>query len=304
MKPIFLILSFLTCILHAQEIKVKETKQFVPAKTGEYTVSGVSPDGKQLLVTTPKSKGLYLIDLKSGKRRVISELPGAGYEPVFSSDGRYLCFKSDEYLNKRKVSSLQKIDLITGDTITLESGSRNLSRPVVAGNNIVYLADGNQRVKGFQNNILKSSNNETYILLEELTPVLYVNGVKKIFKPGGDGSYIWVSLSPDKTKILYLLVGKGTFVCDLNGNILASPGKLNAPKWLNNQIIIGMDDKDDGHKITSSEIVAFSIASKKKINITSSNDKKEMYPYPFADGKRIAFSTSDGRLFIITVEIK
>lgn len=304
MKYVLLVLSFITCIASAQEIKVKRIKQLTPKENGEYAISGISPDGKDLLLTGPNLKGLYLLNIRSRKKSTISELAGAGYEPVFSPDGRYICFKSDEYSSRLRVSSLHKVDLITGDTVTLERKSRNLTRPAAAGSNIAYFSNGFHQVKGFQDNMLKSAEKETYILLEDLVPVLYSNGVRKIIKPGGDGSYIWVSLSPDRTKILYHLVSKGTFICDLNGEILSSPGKLNAPKWLNDQVIIGMDDKYDGDRLESSELVAFSVNSAERTKLSSSGERNEMYPYPFPNGKKIAFRTPDGKLYIMKVKVR
>lgn len=304
MKHILLILSFVTCVVNAQEIKVKRTKQLNPSIKGEYALSGISPDGKKLLVTTPNLKGLYLLNIRGGKTRKISDLAGAGYGPVFSPDGRYICFKSDEFSNKLRVSSIQKVDLTSGEIETLEKNSRNLSQPFAAGNNVVYTANGLHQVRGFQDDRLKSTENETYVMIEDLSLVLYINAEKKTLNPGGDGSYIWASLSPDKTKILYYLVGKGAFISDLDGTILSSPGKLNAPKWLTNQVIVGMDDKDDGDKVISSEIVAWSVTSGKKINLTSTAERNEMFPYPFPNGKKIAFRTPEGELYIMKVKVR
>ena len=116
-------------------------------------------------------------------------------------------------------------------------------------------------------------------------------------------------VSPDKTKMLYHLVGKGTFICDLDGTILASHGKLNAPKWLTDQIIVGMDDKDDGDRVSSSEIVACSVATGKRIDLTSTAERNEMYPYPFPNGKKpngkkIAFRTPEGELYIMKIKVR
>ena len=304
MKHVLLVFSFIACIVNAQEIKVKKISKFIPDRAGNYSVSGISPDGRQMLVTGPNSKGLYLVNIKSRKTHTISESTGAGYEPVFSADGRFILFRSDEYINKRRVSSLLKLDLVTADTVILEKKVRNLSRPAVTGNNIAYVADGHHRTKEYQQKIQKSAAKETYVILEDLIPVIYINGIKKTLQPGGEGSYIWVSLSPDKTRLLYCLAGKGTFVSDLVGNVIASAGKLNAPKWLNNQIVVGMVDKDDGMKVISSEIIAFSVTAKKKINLTSTVERSEMFPYPFPDGKRIAFRTPEGMLYIMKIKIK
>jgi hypothetical protein len=304
MKHLLLLLSFIACILDAQEIKVKKISKFIPDRPGAYSISGISPDGRQMLVTGPNSAGLYLVDIKSRKTHVISESAGAGYEPVFSADGRFICFRSDEYINRRKVSSLQELDLVTADTFILEKKVRNLSSPAAAGNNIAYVAEGDHRIKEFQEKIRKNAAGETYVIPEGLVPVIYINGIRKTLKPGGEGSYIWVSLSPDKTRLLYCLAGKGTFISDLDGNVLASAGKLNAPKWIDNQIVVGMVDEDDGMKVISSEIIAFSVATKKKINLTSTVERSEMFPYPFPDGRRIAFRTPDGMLYIMKIKVR
>ncbi len=255
-------------------------------------------------MSTPGYKGLYLIDTKRGKIRQINTDAGAGYEPVFSSDGRYICFKSDDFSGQRKLSSLLKYDLITNETSIIEEKTRNITQPVPDGNSIVYSTTDGIKVKGFKDNLQKSSVVNTIVLLEDLTPVLYINGIRKPLKPGGDGSYIWVSLSPDKKMLLYYLAGKGTFVCDLDGKILCSAGKLNAPRWFNNQLIVGMDDKDDGYRVTSSEVVSYSVVTGKRTNLTTTDRRNEMYPFPFTDGKRIAFQTPEGELYIMKVKVK
>jgi Tol biopolymer transport system component len=65
-----------------------------------------------------------------------------------------------------------------------------------------------------------------------------------------------------------------------------------------------MDDKDDGVKVTSSELVACSLKTGKRINLTSTGERNEMFPFPFPNGKRIAFRTSKGELFIMKVKVK
>jgi hypothetical protein len=228
----FLVIIFLAAfIAQAQEIKVTRTRKVTPDKTGEFLVSGVSPDGRFLLIARPGSKESYLMDPANGKTSMITPSPGANDEP-----GGY------------------------SDSIRVQ--------------------------------------------LEELTPVLFKNGEKRIIKPGGEGSYIWVSLSPDKTRILYYLVGEGTGICDLEGKKQASTGNLHAPKWLNNEIVIGMDDRDDGHRILSSEIVAWVYSDDRKITLTSTGNRNEMYPYPFAEGEKIACTSTDGEIFLMSIQVK
>jgi hypothetical protein len=65
-----------------------------------------------------------------------------------------------------------------------------------------------------------------------------------------------------------------------------------------------MNDNDDGYRILSSDIISYSIVTKKKINLTSTTDKIEMYPFPFSDGNKIVYQTLSGELYLMTLNIK
>ena len=59
---------------------------------------------------------------------------------------------------------------------------------------------------------------------------------------GDDASYFWASVSPDGKHIVYVTAKYGTFVCDINGDNVRSMGRMNAPKWLDNQHVAGMQE--------------------------------------------------------------
>jgi Tol biopolymer transport system component len=304
LKLVVLLLTATAGVMQAQEIKEGRTRQIARhAETG-YNISAISPDGRKLLLTAPDYKGIFLMDKRRGVIEKINEMTGAGFEPCFSPDGRYIVFKTDDYRGVRKLSSLMRYELATGETTTLVNEKRSLTTPGVSGNRLYYLAEGKLELSSVENISLKGSVSDTVLLLEDLTPVLCINGENKTLKPSGEGSYIWISLSPDKTRVVYYFAGKGTFICDLEGKILFSAGKISAPKWLNNQIIIGMDDSDDGYRVTGSELVSFSLSSGKAYRLTSTPSVAEMYPLPFPDGKNIAFQTVEGKLFLMKLRFK
>ena len=64
---------------------------------------------------------------------------------------------------------------------------------------------------------------------------------------GDDASYFWASVSPDGKHLVYVTAKYGTFVCDINGNNVRSMGRMNAPKWLDNNHISGMQEFYTGH---------------------------------------------------------
>ena len=98
---------------------------------------------------------------------------------------------------------------------------------------------------------------------ENLELNLYRNGEKVVLKPHGDVNYIWASLSPNQTMILFN-TKFGTAVCDLNGQEIINVGNINAPVWFGNNYIVGMNDQHDGYYFTSSNIVIASVDGDRK----------------------------------------
>jgi len=134
--------------------------------------------------------------------------------------------------------------------------------------------------------------------------VLYRGNSRTVLTPNGENaSYIWPSISPDGKRIAYVAAGKGTFVCDITGKNISFLGKLNAPQWINNQWIVGMNDIDNGEVLLSSSLVAATIDGKVYQKLTTS-DLIAMYPAVSPDGKVIAFNTANGDLYLLNIIIK
>ena len=96
------------------------------------------------------------------------------------------------------------------------------------------------------------------------------------------------------------MCGRGCYVCDLKGNIVAELGKLHAARWLDNNTIVAMNDTDNGVVITSSAIVAASLDGKRQTLTDAS--MKAMYPYASADGKKVVFTTDEGETYMINIK--
>ena len=90
---------------------------------------------------------------------------------------------------------------------------------------------------------------------------------------------------------------------DLGGTLLALLGKCNAPSWTRDgRWLIGMDDRDDGHQVISSELVFVSVDGKASGALTSTNDVMEMYPDCSPVDNRIAYATLSGEVFVLTYQ--
>lgn len=63
----------------------------------------------------------------------------------------------------------------------------------------------------------------------------------EVLTPNGwDEHYLWPQISPDRTKIVYYITRKGTYVCDLDGqNPRFIFDDMYAPRWLDNNSVMG-----------------------------------------------------------------
>lgn len=294
----------LSLMVNAQEIRVKGVTRVRPEDGGSYLLAGVMPGSRYLLIAGEGYAGLSILDTRRGRIRVISSDPGAGYEPAVTADGSRVLYRADSFENNRKYTSVYSFDTGSGAKVLMADRERGVLPPVVAGDAILLKSDAMMRVVQSGNVLLKGTGGETFLVIEEMMPVLYRGEERKPLMPNGDGYYIWASLSPDGSMILYNYQGSGTYISDTSGKVLHDLGRINAPKWLGNTIVVGMDDRDDGHMITSSELVYYSLPGRKRMLLTDTQNRSEMFPFPFAGGKKIAFCTDNGEIYVMKIKVR
>ena len=134
--------------------------------------------------------------------------------------------------------------------------------------------------------------------------VLVTDGREKILEPLGEGIYVWPSLSPDGQRLLFTKAGEGTFISDLNGNIIEDLGYANAPQWSpDGEWIAYMKDIDEGHRFVESDIFIRSTADSETIKITNTTDTIEMHPSWGNENRRIVFTSAKGQIFMAELKI-
>lgn len=305
MKRVLLIFVVLANVASAQQLKVNHVEQLTTTKEGVFAWPEFIPESNKLLISKPGFKGLYMLNMRNKAIELITEEKGAGYQPAVSPDGKKIVYRSDTYKNGRKFQKLMEFDIKSNQKNQLTNESRNLSTPRFVNNKLVYKKDNEDESKIYTQMKIPQKRKEDmpYIRSENLKPVVYLNGKSKELLPNGEGNYIWASLSPDGSKMVYNYNGLGTYICNLEGEIIAELGHFHAPRWVNNKLLVGMNDKDDGHKIISSDIVCYSLKNKKMQNLTNTQEHLETYPMPYPAENKIAFHTEKGEIFILEYQI-
>ncbi|WP_167618105.1 hypothetical protein [Maribellus sediminis] len=126
------------------------------------------------------------------------------------------------------------------------------------------------------------------------------NGAQEI-DPLDSRYYLSPGLSPDQTKICGVAYGKGAFVCDLNKKVVFGPEKLEAPIWIDDQLIVGVTTKDDGLNIQQSALKVVDIQTGKSEIMEMAGIKPLSPKFSKADNK-VYFQTPDGEMYSIKIK--
>ena len=288
----------------AQLLEVSSTQKIDLPDNAKIDMATISPNGDYLLVSDQQKQGLQKLDLASGQLTTVTTALGSEYDAKIMDNGNTIVYRENQIgADKLKRQSLKAVNLQTGDVTTIIDATREL-RGVSVNNDVVYaIKKGKLTTKSFNNAKAEKKNATAYVEYGHL--MLNRNGKTIDLSPNGSEgqSYLWPSVSPDGTKVVYFLTGKGTYTCNIDGSNVQFIGYVHAAKWYNNDIIIAMNDKDNGESVTSSEIIAFSADGKEK-QILSDAETMGMYPTVSANGEKIAFSTPKGEAYIINVKTK
>lgn len=298
MKRFLIIVLLIAAQISAQRVTVIENVAVTNPKDGAFYYPAVCPDGTTLLFSSESYKGLWSKDLSTGKIVKITDVNGAGYEPGFSSVSNEILFREDKFVRGKRFSSLLSYDVAAKKATVLEEGVRDLK--ICRDNSNAfknYVKETEVRSTMKQTMLQKSAVPEKVVFIQDSKIVLSENNTKKALQPLGEGSYIWASLSPDKTKLLFTFAGKGTYITNLEGTILNKVGYANYPSWSpDGNWILFMKDLDNGVNLISSEIYIANLKTGKYINLTLQRDDISLYPKWGVTNSEIFYNTDNGQI--------
>ena len=298
MKKILLILFITVASVLAQNVTVVDDIALTTAKEGAFYYPTVSPDGTSLLFSSESYKGLWSKNLSTGKIVKITAANGAGFEPGFSPVSKEILFREDKFIKGKRFTSLLSYDITSKKSVVVEEGVRDLKICRDNSNAFKNYVKGTEVRTTFKQGMLqKTSATERVVFIQDSKIALSENNVTKVIQPLGEGNYIWPSLSPDKTKLLFTLAGRGTYVSKLDGTILNKVGYANYPSWSpDGNWILFMNDLDNGEIIISSDIYIVNIKTGKYFNLTIQRDNIELYPKWGVSNSEIYYNTDNGQI--------
>ena len=275
MKKVYLFLALAIPMMASAQLLEVSSTQLVASKA-DAKVAAFSPNGDYLLLTNTSHQGLQRFDLTSEQVTPITTADGAGYNVQIAQDGKQIVYR----------------EVMTDASQVRHS---NIVRLNMEGKQRQMVAKNQRSLEAMAVELERPS-----FSIKDRQLMMTVNGETKVFSPNGQQySYHWASLSPNGKKVSYYISSVGCFVCDIDGkNIQFIGHNILAPVWYNDNILVGCDTKDNGEVVLESVIVAYSLDGKKQV--LTNGEQIAVFPKA-ADGK-IAYSTSEGEIYIMNVK--
>lgn len=289
----------LLCVFlsNAQDVKIVRHEQLLKGIESQCYNPVLSPDGQKVLFTQSDYEGLNVYDIADDVVTPLASDRLAGFSPAFSKDGKSVYFLSQTRENMLVYREMKSVNLDGTEMSTVMGKSRGMLHPVAVDGGVVTVSDNGRKLKA-------KSNGGTYAYSAGKKIVVVKNGIEKKIAPVPTKyTYIWESLSPDGTKILFYAGGKGAYICDLDGNLVAELGKYTSPAWCGNDYVVAVNATHDGHQYETSQIVLLKVDGSYKKELTAPVSMS-MHPTASASGDRLTYNTIDGRLFLMDLRIK
>ena len=298
----FFISAFLLCtgvLSYAQLLSVESIDKVTLPDGGAVTNATISPDGSFVVLSEAQKPGLQKLVLANNAMSQISE-NGIGSDVQISADGSTIVYRTVSYQGKLRYVALQSTNTATGMTKTLVSPTRNLQGFAVAGNSVSAVDNGRASTQSLGSTSAVAV--PTASIDHGQLCITIGNRTANISPQGKSGqSYLWPSISPDGKKVVYYLATVGAYVCNLDGSNPVYLGAIRAPQWYNNNIVVGMNDQDNGSYVTSSSLIAVSADGTTMQQITDAASMA-MYPTASSQAGKISYVTPAGELYIINLK--
>lgn len=255
----------------------------------------LSVDGSRLLFSSCNYTGLRMYDFNDNVVTKVSDEDRAGFDATFSPDGREIYFVTQTREGVRNLRQVKKYDIASRQITEMTQQGRIVGRPVATTKGFATTVDGT---------LVATDKKSTRVRTEGAQLFITQNGVEKAYTPiEGSVGYIWASLSPDGSKVMFFAAAHGIVITDLNGKILAMPGNYEAPVWYGNNHIVAMNATNDGYNYHSSQIVLLTVDGSQKQELTKP-ESMTMNPTASFEAGKIVYATIDGRLYQMNINLK
>ncbi|MDQ3370130.1 MAG: hypothetical protein M3680_32330 [Myxococcota bacterium] len=234
---------------------------------GDYLAPRFSPDGRELLVTGPQLRGLFIVSTggttapSRTAARAITDDAEAGVHATWASDGsiRYRAARA----GGRRDLAISRAGVV-----------RTVTQPAP----VAFAKDDRMYV---------------------------VDRTNAVIRIGSGDRFFGAVVAPDGDQVLFQGLTTGLHLYVRSTGTLRHIGPGTAPAWSPDSKRVAFEvTEDDGHDIIASELYVYDVARDRVEPVTATDAVIERRPSFSPTGERIAFDDNTGGIFVGRLEVR
>ena len=269
-----------------------------------------SPNSKKIFFTSSNYRGIYAYDLSTERLQSLNDATGSGYQFGISSDGSKVYYRADApMVKKRRRFMLYEQNIKNGETRQLlKKPVRNISTPRLINDNLLVYTLGDSlkllTIDPVQERTVHQVM-QPFHIIQNNKLMIYNSGAKKYENNFAGQQLLWPDFSKKDNRLIVYISGKGLQLIAPDMNESRLLGNFRAAKWSPfENLIVYMQDVDDGERILESDIFIYNLEDGISVNVSNTPDQIEMYPDWSPDGTKIAYHTDRGKIEVLELNIK
>lgn len=301
----------LPLVAHAQPKAKGEPKVIIEGDGNIFQNPIWSPDGSSFAYTSVQFQGIWIADKNGNNARQITD-KSAGYGMSWSSDSETILTRVTDYSNRRKQTSINLFNSSTAEETLLSEPRPNIDvlpqwaqfdeKVVLISDNGIESFTTGKKVDEDKKKLLP---NQSFYLLKknQLAKGKIPENSTEDISPFDDVDYLNLQVSPDGTKLAFEVYGGNLYVMNVDGTGLIDLGAAYRPSWSpDSRYIVANKTEDDGHDITSADILAFDVSGNEVINLTENTPLIAMNPSWAPDDSGILFNDPQtGSIYLLEI---
>ena len=240
----------------------------------------ISPNGQWLLYSPTDASSLMMKNLTTGEITTIATTGYPGFDAIFGHDGKVYYVTQQRKGNGMVYRTGHCYDPATSKSTVVLKPQHGRVQPLNAATGTVI--NGEQQIYRSNGNVgawVYTRGDRLYLVDDA--------GNKRALQPVMDSNgYLWASLSPDGTKVMFEAASRGLVICDLKGKVISELGQFLMPSWYNDEYIIAMSNAGNT-RINGSRIWLLSVNGE---DIKAITPQEERAVQPMTAGGMVVYS--------------
>ncbi len=263
-----------------------------------------SPDGVHIAFTKAQYKGIYLYSLTDHSIRQITDESAAGYGMVWSPQGTEIAARVRMELSGRQLFALVLYPIDQNPPVYLTDYQIGMpGTPCWDSQGTRIYLNGAKESQIWDVPGKSPIQSAVWMIVKDRLYRVDNEGNKTQIALPEDGPVLEPDIASDNSHIALKILGGHLWIMSIDGTPPVNLGYGDSPRFTHDgRRLCYVVIKDNGHRLTESDIFMTDVQGKTSVNLTESPDVIELHPDWSPDDTRIVYDTNNGKIQILTVE--